>query len=256
MNHPVELPRAYEALVIDDIRAAADILRPVYERSSMRDGYISLEVSPLIADDTEQSLREARRLFAELDRPNVMIKIPATEAGLPAIEEAIAEGININITLIFSVTNYQEVAERYIRGLERRLENGQGLEGIASVASFFISRIDSMVDQQLQNNIRSAQGRDLERMRANRELLGKIAIANAKAAYQAYKRIFQSERFLPLAEAGAMVQRPLWASTSTKNPGYPDTLYVERASRIPTRLASHWLRQQASSRASLEGKYS
>ncbi len=217
----------YERLAVADIQVAADLLRPVYERTGKRDGYVSLEVSPTIADDTETTVQEAKRLFETVGRPNVMIKIPATEAGLPAIEESIANGINVNITLIFSVKNYQEVAERYIRGLERRLQAGQKVDSIASVASFFVSRIDTAVDQQLENNLRAAQGRDLERVRQNNELLGKVAIANAKAAYIAYKAIFHGERFQALKEAGAMVQRPLWASTGTKNPRYSDTLYVD-----------------------------
>lgn len=217
----------YEKLAVADIQAAADLLRPIYDRTNKVDGYVSLEVSPLIADDTATTTQEAKRLFETVNRPNVMIKIPATEAGLPAIEETIANGINVNITLIFSVENYKQVMERYIRGLERRLEAGQNINDIASVASFFVSRIDSAIDPQLENNMRSAQGRDLERVRQNNELIGKIAIANAKAAYLAYKRIFHGERFKKLKDAGAMVQRPLWASTGTKNPRYSDTLYID-----------------------------
>jgi transaldolase/glucose-6-phosphate isomerase len=217
----------YEHLALEDIRAAADLLLPVYERTDKRDGYVSLEVSPLLAEDTEQTLSEAKRLFAALDRPNAMIKIPATPAGLPAIEAAIAEGININVTLIFSVSNYQDVAEAYIKGLERRLAAGLSVAGIASVASFFISRIDAVVDQQLENNIRVAQGRDLDRVRQNAQLQGTVAIANAKMAYRAFRSLFYGERFAALKAAGAMVQRPLWASTGTKNPNYPPTLYVD-----------------------------
>ncbi len=217
----------YERLAVADIQAAADLLRPVYDRTNKVDGYVSLEVSPLIANDTDTTTQEAKRLFETVNRPNVMIKIPATEAGLPAIEETIANGINVNITLIFSVENYKHVMERYIKGLERRLAAGQSVEGIASVASFFVSRIDTVVDQQLENNMRSAQGRDLERVRQNNDLMGKIAIANAKVAYLTYKRIFHGERFAKLKAAGAMVQRPLWASTGTKNPRYSDTLYVD-----------------------------
>ncbi len=217
----------FEALAIADIQDGADILRPVYDRTNGADGYISLEVSPLIANDTETTLNEAIRLFKLVDRPNLMIKIPATPAGIPAIEEAIAQGVNVNITLIFSVANYIEVAEAYIRGLERRLEAGQAVSKIGSVASFFLSRIDSMVDQQLESNILAARGRDLDRLTANRKLLGLTAINNAKLAYREYQAIFEGERFAKLREAGAMVQRPLWASTSTKNPAYPDTLYVD-----------------------------
>ena len=217
----------FEALAIADIRDGADILRSVYDRTNGADGYISLEVSPLIANDTETTLKEALRLFKLVDRPNLMIKIPATPAGIPAIEESIASGVNINITLIFSVDNYVDVAEAYIRGLERRLEVGQDVSNIGSVASFFLSRIDAMVDQQLESNLLAARGRDLDRISANQKLLGQTAIANAKLAYREYQRLFEGERFAKLREAGAMVQRPLWASTSTKNPAYPDTLYVD-----------------------------
>ena len=223
----MEIPQIFDHLAIEDIQAGADLLRPVYDRTNKGDGYISLEVSPLIANDTETTLSEAKRLFKEVDRPNVMIKIPATDAGLPAIEEAIYSGVNVNITLIFSVKNYIEVAKAYIRGLERRLQEGKDVDSIASVASFFLSRIDSMVDQQLESNILAAQGRDLDRVSANRRLLGKTAIANAKQAYLEFKKLFEGETFAELREAGAMVQRPLWASTSTKNPAYPDTMYVD-----------------------------
>jgi transaldolase/glucose-6-phosphate isomerase len=217
----------YEALAVEDIRAAADLLLPIYEKTEKVDGYISLEVSPLIADDTEKTLSEAKRLFELVARPNVMIKIPGTSAGLPAVEHAIAAGININITLIFSVENYRSVVEAYLRGLERRVAQGLPIDSIASVASFFVSRIDSRVDQQLQNNIRSFQGHQLDRVQANRELLGKVAIANAKMAYRAFQELFGGERFRKLAAEGARVQRPLWASTGTKNPAYFDTLYVD-----------------------------
>ncbi len=217
----------YEALAIADIQQAADLFRAVYDRTEGRDGYVSLEVSPLLARKAEETVAEAKRLFAAVDRPNVMIKIPATPQGIPAIEEAIAAGINVNVTLIFSVTNYLQVAEAYIRGLERRLANGQDVRKVASVASFFLSRIDTLVDQTLSNNARAAQGRDLARVSANNALLGKTAIANARLAYKRFKELFYGERFAALREAGAMVQRPLWASTSTKNPAYPDTMYVD-----------------------------
>jgi transaldolase / glucose-6-phosphate isomerase len=217
----------YEKLAIEDIQRAADLLQPVYERTGGRDGYVSLEVSPLIAHDTATTIVEAQRLFAVVNRPNAMIKIPATPAGIPAIEEAIAAGININVTLIFAISNYLNVAEAYIRGLECRLDNGQPVDTIASVASFFLSRIDTMVDRMLENNIRAATGRDLDRLAANRKLLGTAAIANARLAYQRFQSIFYGERFARLRAAGAQVQRPLWASTSTKNPAYADTLYVD-----------------------------
>jgi transaldolase/glucose-6-phosphate isomerase len=217
----------YERLAIEDIQHAADLLAEVYTRTGGRDGYVSLEVSPLIANDTATTIAEARRLFAAVNRPNVMIKIPATPAGIPAIEESIAAGININVTLIFAVSNYLQVAEAYIRGLERRLDAGEEVSHIASVASFFLSRIDTMVDRMLENNIRAAQGRDLDRVAANRKLLGKAAIANARWAYKHFRELFYGERFARLRAAGAGVQRPLWASTGTKNPAYPDTMYVD-----------------------------
>ncbi len=229
MMHVLELDPydIYEHLAVQDIQRALDILRPVYDRTGGRDGYVSLEVSPLIANDTASTISEARRLFARVDRPNTMIKIPATEAGIPAIEEAIASGLNINVTLIFSIQNYEKVMEAYIRGLERRKAAGQDVGHIASVASFFVSRIDSAVDRVLDNNIRAAQGRDLGRVSLNNRLKGKAAIANAKLAYRRFKEIFNSPRFQELRDAGARVQRPLWASTGTKNPAYSDTLYID-----------------------------
>jgi transaldolase/glucose-6-phosphate isomerase len=229
MMHLLELEPydIYERLAIEDIQQALDLLRPIYDRTKGEDGYVSLEVSPLIANDTATTLAEAKRLFEAVNRPNVMIKIPSTEAGIPAIEEAIAAGVNINVTLIFAVKNYEDVAQAYIRGLERRLAEGKDISHIASVASFFLSRIDTMVDKMLENNIRAAQGRDLGRVAANRELLGKAAIANAKMAYKRFMKMFYGERFAKLREAGARVQRPLWASTGTKNPAYPDTMYID-----------------------------
>lgn len=217
----------YERLAIHDIQAAADVLRHVYDRTGGIDGYVSLEVSPLIANSTDKTVAEAGRLLAAVDRPNVMIKIPATQAGIPAVEACIAAGINVNITLIFSVANYEAVAEAYIRGLEQRLGAGEDVSNVASVASFFVSRIDATIDKMLENNIRSAQGRDLDRVAANNVLLGKAGIANAKIAYQSFRRLFEGKRFAALHDAGAMVQRPLWASTGTKNPAYPDTYYVD-----------------------------
>ncbi len=229
MMHLLDLEpyEIYERLAIEDIQRALDILRPVYERTQGRDGYVSLEVSPLIANDTESTIAEARRLFSVVNRPNTMIKIPATEAGIPAIEEVIASGINVNVTLIFSVRNYEQVMEAYIRGLERRLAAGEDVSKIASVASFFVSRIDAVVDRILDNNIRAAQGRDLGRVALNDKLRGKAAIANAKIAYKRFKAVFGDERFAALREQGAAVQRPLWASTGSKNPAYPPTIYVD-----------------------------
>ncbi|WP_119072354.1 bifunctional transaldolase/phosoglucose isomerase [Aggregatilinea lenta] len=218
----------YERLAIEDIRGAADVLRSVYDRTGGDDGYISLEVSPLLAYDTEGTLSEAKRLFKTVDRPNVMIKIPGTEQGLPAIEEAIAAGINVNVTLLFAVENYVKVAEAYVRGLTRRLDAGEDVSSIASVASFFLSRIDTVVDNILDSNIRSGRARGgFEHSHINRNLMGKAAIANAKMAYMYFKQIFEGEGFERLRAAGARVQRPLWASTSTKNPALPDTYYVD-----------------------------
>ncbi len=212
----------YEAMAISDIQQAADILRPVYDRTDGVDGYVSLEVSPLLAHDTKKTYDEAIRLFKAVDRPNLMIKIPATEEGLPAIEDAIAAGLNINVTLIFSIEMYGKVMEAYIQGLERRAEAGQPVDGIASVASFFVSRVDSLVDSLLDDKI--AAGGDQGELEA---LKGKAANANAKLAYQLFKEMFFTPRFEALKAKGARVQRPLWASTSTKNPDYPDTLYVD-----------------------------
>jgi transaldolase len=204
----------YEVLVLDDIVRAADALRPVYERTDGADGFVSLEVSPELADDTEGTLREARRFFAALERPNVLIKVPATAAGVPAIERLIGEGINVNVTLIFSLQQYEPVARAYISGLERRLESGEDISHVASVASFFLSRVDTVVDRELE-----AMGKS--------ELQGRTAIANAKLAYDRFGELFSGERWERLANRGARVQRPLWASTSTKDPRYPDTMYVD-----------------------------
>lgn len=218
----------YEKLAVEDIQAAADLFAPVYERTGGRDGYVSLEVSPLLANNSEDTVAEAKRLFELVDRPNVMIKIPGTQAGIPAIEEAIASGINVNVTLLFSVQNYEEVAMAYISGLERRLQAGEPIDMVASVASFFLSRIDTSVDRILENNMRVAQVLgDTARIAANRRLLGQAAIANAKLAYRTFQRIFGSARFKELRQQGAAVQRPLWASTSNKNPAYEDTRYVD-----------------------------
>ncbi len=215
----------YEALVIEDIQRAADLFKPVYERTDKLDGYVSLEVSPLLARNTEGTIAEARRLWATLDRPNVMIKIPATPEGIPAICECIAAGININVTMIFAMKNYEEVAEAYISGLEQRAAAGHPIDTTASVASVFVSRIDTAVDNQLEFRIRRSD--DEEEKAALHGLLGKAAIANAKLLYQRFKEIFSSDRFAKLKAKGARVQRPLWASTGTKNPNYSDVLYVE-----------------------------
>jgi len=214
----------YQDVVVDDISQAADIFRPVYDKTGGVDGFVSLEVSPVLAHDTNGTIEEAKKLFARLERrKNVMIKIPATPEGLPAIEAAIADGINVNVTLIFSNDVYRDVAEAYIRGLERRAAEGLPLGEIRSVASFFVSRIDSLIDKQLGEKIAASQ--DETERKELEGLLGKVAIANAKLAYQTFKEIFSSERFRKLPDANA--QRQLWASTGTKNPKFSDTYYVE-----------------------------
>lgn len=210
-------------LAIEDIQSATDLFLPLYLESSRGDGFVSLEVSPYLAQDTEATLNQAKELWQKVNRPNLMIKIPATKEGLPAITEAIAAGININVTLIFARQRYLEVMDAYLKGLEKRADQGLSLETIASVASFFVSRVDSKVDKHLQALIQ-AGGAKAEKARS---LLGKAAIANACMAYANFKRVFAEERFQKLAAKGAQVQRPLWASTSTKNPAYRDVLYVE-----------------------------
>jgi len=215
----------YESLAIEDIQRAADLFKPVYERTNKLDGYVSLEVSPLLARDTAGTVAEAKRLWAALNRPNVCIKIPATPEGIPAIRQAIAAGININVTMIFALENYEQVADAFISGLEDRDAAGLPVDHVASVASVFVSRIDSAIDAQLEARIRDAKD-DAEKA-AITALLGKAAIANAKIQYQRFKEIFASERFAKLKAKGAQVQRPLWASTGTKNPAYSDVLYVD-----------------------------
>jgi transaldolase len=216
----------YESLVFEDIRNACDILRPVYDSSNGLDGYVSIEVPPNIANNTESTIEEARRYYAQIGRENVMIKIPGTKMGLPAVEQVISEGINVNVTLLFSVDSYVETAWAYIRGLEKRAEQGQDISKIASVASFFLSRIDSNIDERIDKKL--AEGTDRIEKKATLEAVkGKVAIANAKVAYQEYKKIIQSDRWKALAEKGAKVQRLLWASTGTKNPEYSDVMYVD-----------------------------
>ena len=216
----------YESLVFDDIRNACDILRPVYDSSNKLDGYVSIEVPPNIADDTQSTIEEARRYYAQIGRENVMIKIPGTKMGLPAVEEVISDGINVNVTLLFSVDSYVETAWAYIRGLEKRAEKGDDISKIASVASFFLSRIDSNIDARIDKKL--SEGVDDLNMEARlKAVKGKVAIANAKIAYQKYKEIIQSDRWKALAEKGAKVQRLLWASTGTKDPHYSDVMYVD-----------------------------
>jgi transaldolase len=213
----------FEALALDDIRAAARELEPVWERTGGVDGRVSFEVPPDIADDTEATIRDTRRLFDALAVPNVFIKIPATAAGVPAIRASVAAGINVNVTLIFSIQRYREVIEAYLSGLEELAEAGGDLTEMASVASFFVSRVDTMVDKELQELVDKG-GPQAEQARAR---LGTAAIDNAKLAYEVFEQAFRGPRWEELARQGARVQRPLWASTSTKNPEYRDVLYVE-----------------------------
>jgi transaldolase len=220
INTEKSVEEIYEALAFEDITMATDVLRPVYESTGGKDGYVSLEVSPLLADDTPETISEAKRLFETVNRPNLMIKVPATPAGIPAITELISSGVNVNVTLIFGLKNYKEVAEAYIAGLEKLAEHnpsvkgGHSIDRVASVASFFVSRVDTAVDKAL-------MGSD------NADLEGKIAIANAKVVYAEFTTIFNGSRWQQLADQGAKVQRVLWASTGTKNPDYPDTYYVD-----------------------------
>jgi len=213
-----------ERLIIEDIQSAADVLASTHTASEGRDGFVSLEVSPELARDTERSIAEARRLWREVNRPNVMIKIPGTPEGLPAIRTLLSEGINVNITLLFDRSRYEEVAQLYIEALEARAARGEALGNVASVASFFVSRIDSTVDAQIDKRLEAAQGEDRARLLG---LRGQIAIANAKLAYQSYQRLFSDARWQALQARGAKPQRVLWASTGTKNPEYRDVLYVE-----------------------------
>lgn len=213
----------YERLAIDDIQKSADLLLPVYEATRGTDGYVSLEVNPKLAHETQATISEAKRLWAAVERPNLMIKIPATLAGLPAIRQALADGVNVNVTLIFSLTRYNQVIEAFLGGLEERIANKKSVDGIASVASFFVSRVDSKVDKQLEKIILLADHRET----LARSLMGKAAVANAKLAYTQFRKSFESDRFENLKTHGARFQRPLWASTSTKNPAYSDILYVQ-----------------------------
>jgi len=214
-----------QALMVKDLQMAADILDAAYDRTGGRDGYVSVEVTPAKARDTRGTSEEVRQLVSLIDRRNVMVKIPATKEGLPAITRAISEGHNINVTLIFSVQRYREVAGAYIAGLEQRAGEGKPLAGIASVASIFVSRIDTLADNLLNRKI--AEVKEPAAVSRLRGLLGRVAVANTKMVYQSFKEIFESPRFAPLRAKGASVQRPLWASTGTKNPAYSDLLYVE-----------------------------
>jgi len=218
------LQEIYEAVVVKDVQDACDILRSVYDQSEGADGFISLEVSPYLAHDTEGTLKEAQRLFEAVDRPNCLIKIPGTQACISAIEESLYLGININITLLFSIQSYEAVAEAYVRALQRRGDDGKSVNDVASVASFFLSRIDTLVDQLLTHLI--IPGRNERSSPKPQQLFGKAAVASAKLAYRSFKRIFSGDRWQALAAKGARVQQPLWASTSTKDPLYSDISYV------------------------------
>jgi transaldolase len=215
----------YESLVFDDIRHACDIFRPIYDESGGLDGYVSIEVTPSVAHDTEATIKEALRYYREVGRENVMIKIPGTPEGMPAVDNVIAEGINVNVTLLFSINSYVEAAWAYIRGLEARVAKGKDISKLASVASFFLSRIDTMIDQRIDDKLKEGVDR-IEKEAELKAIKGKVAIANAKLAYQEYKKIIQSDRWQALAAKGANVQRLLWASTSTKNPEYNDVMYI------------------------------
>jgi transaldolase len=210
----------YEALVLDDIGRAADLFRPVYDRAEGRDGFVSIEVEPALAYDSEATVARARQLFQTLGRPNVMIKVPGTEAGLPAIRTLIGEGVNVNVTLIFSVDVYQQVIDAYLSGLRAFLDGGGDPARVASVASFFVSRVDTAVDKQLAARIDAGQTE-------LKSLLGQAAVANTKIAYAKYRENFVGDKYAAFRTRGGRTQRPLWASTSTKNPAYRDTLYVD-----------------------------
>jgi transaldolase len=205
-------------LMISDVQRACDLFAPLYKATNKHDGYVSLELDPTKADDTQASIEQGHEIWKRVDRPNLMLKVPGTSAGLPVIAEMLSHGYNVNVTLLFSVERYREVMEQFLIGLERRAAAGQSLDGIASVASFFVSRVDGEVDKRLEK-----LGSD-----EAKALLGKAAVANARLAYEAFEEILlHSDRFARLREKGAQIQRPLWASTSTKNPSYPDTLYVD-----------------------------
>ena len=218
--------QVFDRLAVDDVCHAADVFRPVYERARGNDGFVSIEVGPKLAHDTEGTIAEARRLWKECDRPNVMVKIPGTAEGVPAIRRCLAEGININITLLFSVARYREVMEAFLSAMEERVASKKDVAKIRSVASFFVSRVDTNADKKLDAVAKNTAASESVRSRA-RALRGKLAIANARLAYQAYEEVFGGGRFKALKAAGVATQRPLWASTSTKDPAYPELYYVE-----------------------------
>jgi transaldolase len=215
----------YEALAITDIKTVADLLWPIYNRTNGQDGFVSIEVSPYLAHNTQATLTEVRRFWHAIDRPNLMVKIPSTKAGVAAIHQALSEGININITLIFSIENYRQVVEAYLSALEERLTRRENISHIASVASFFVSRVDVLIDKLLEDKLKTTS--DSSEQQKLQALRGKIAIDNARLVYQEFKQLFDGPRFARLQQHEAHVQRPLWASTSTKNPAYRDILYAE-----------------------------
>jgi transaldolase len=227
LQRELDAAAIFEAVAVRDIQGAADLFRPLYNASNGRDGFVSIEVSPLGARDAARTAEDARRLWAAVDRPNLMVKIPGTVEGVPVIRQMLEEGININITLLFSVAAYERVARAYIEALAARRAAGKPVDRVASVASFFVSRVDTLVDKLLDERI--AATTDATQKGWLESLKGKAAIANARIAYQIFERLFspESEGWAPLAAAGAAVQRPLWASTSVKNPAYPDTMYVD-----------------------------
>jgi transaldolase len=215
----------YEELTIGDIIAAADVLMPVHKATNGDDGFVSLEVDPALAHDTDRTVAEATRLFRKIDRSNLMIKVPATEEGIVAVEELIAAGVNVNVTLIFSRPCYEQVARAYVQGLQRRLDAGESVADIRSVASVFVSRVDTVIDKQIAERL--AGDEDEETRAALEKLRGQAAVANTRLIYQDFKRMFLTDGFGGLQKLGAAIQRPLWGSTSTKNPDYPDLKYVE-----------------------------
>jgi transaldolase/glucose-6-phosphate isomerase len=220
----LDAKQLFERIAIRDVQDACDIFKPVYTETKRRDGYVSLEVSPLLAMDTNGTLEEARRLWKAVNRENLMVKVPATPEGVPAIRQLLEDGLNINITLLFAQSAYEKVAEAYIAALEARAAKGQDISHIASVASFFVSRIDTLIDSKIDEKLKTAQGADKELLES---VHGKVAIANAKLTYKKFQELFSGPRWNALAAKGAHVQRLLWASTSTKNPKYRDVLYVE-----------------------------
>jgi transaldolase len=223
LGQNMDIAEVFQTLAVKDIQDACDLFRPLYDESDGEDGFVSLEVLPSLARDTEGTLANARALWRAVDRPNLMIKVPGTDEGVSAIQTLLTEGVNVNVTLLFSLDNYKRVANAYIDALQKRHDDGLAIDRIASVASFFVSRVDTLVDKKLDELAANANG---DRT-AIEELKGKVAVANARLAYEIFEDLFTSDRFKVLSDAGAKVQRPLWASTGTKNPAYSDVLYVE-----------------------------